>query len=144
MMTTKARRRSDDPPEIDMAPVREENRDIWARAQGVYEHYKLAWAFWSVFAVGLAWGIKHIVEPLEAVPALQAQVALQTANTKANFDTVKARLDTADADRRAISQVLKVFGKFICINMTAEDRYKYDISCRDLPKPEVKPTEGGL
>lgn len=127
-----------------MAPVRAEERDVWARAGRIYEHYKLAWAFWLVFATALAWGIKHIYEPLEAVPDLQAQVTRQAVVAKANFDTVKTRLDAADRDRGDILQVLKVFGKFICIQMTAEDRYKYDINCRELPKPEVKPKEGGL
>lgn len=143
MPHTKPRRRVDDPPEIDMAPVREENRDIWARAQNAYDHYKLAWAFWAVFAAGAGWIGVHILEPLEAVPKLQAQVAKQDTTTRANFDTVKARLDVAEDSRRDIVQVLKVFGKFICKSMTADERYQYDIRCTDLPKPEIK-TSGGL
>lgn len=126
-----------------MAPVRAEERDVWAKAEAIYNHYKLAWAFWILFATALAWGIKNIYEPLTAVPALQAQVARQDFVTRANFDTVKTRLDKADTDRSDITQVLKVFGKFICIQMTAEDRYKYDVKCGDLPKPEVKTRGGG-
>jgi hypothetical protein len=142
-MPNRARRRVDDPPEIDMAPVREENRDVWARAQTIYERFKLAWAYWIGFAILFTWAMIHIIEPLEAVPILQAQVSKQDLSTRANFDTVKARLDTAETDRKDITQVLKVFGKFICLQMNAEDRYKYDINCGDLPKPSAKP-KGGL
>lgn len=120
----------DDPPEIDMAPVREENRDVWARAQSAFDHYKLAWAFWIAFSSALAWGIIHIKEPLEAVPTLQAQNLM-----------IIARLDTADQDRKDIARVLKIFGRILCTQVTASDRYKYDIDCSKLPPPD--PAEKG-
>jgi hypothetical protein len=130
MTQPKPRRRVDDPPEIDMAPVREENRDIWARAEAVFNHYKIAWAFWGLFAAVVGWGFRNVKEPLEAVPVLQAQ------NVK-----IIARLDTADQDRKDISRVLKIFGRILCTQVTPSDRYKYDIDCSRLPPPEL-PTKG--
>lgn len=141
-MSNKPRARADDPPGIDMAPVRAEERDVWARAGRVYEHYKLAWAFWIVFATSLAWGIKNIYEPLATVPALQAQVARQDTVTRANFDTVKSRLDAAEVDRRDMAQILKIFGKVLCASTDPLDRYKYDIKCSDLPAPLPKAKAG--
>lgn len=126
-------RRMDDPPEIDMAPVREENRDIWARAESVFNHYKVAWAFWVVVSGAVMWGLVHIKEPLEAVPLLQAQ------NAK-----IIARLDTADQDRKDISRVLKIFGRILCTQVSATDRYKYDIDCTKLPPPTEPAEKAGL
>lgn len=136
MPNSKPRRRCDDPPDIDMAPVREESRDIWARLQTAYDHYKLAWAFWIIMTSAITWTLIHVKQPLEAVPVLQAQ------NTK-----ILARLDTADQDRKDISRVLKIFGRILCTQVSPTDRYKYDIDCSKLPPPEPPPAPlptGGL
>lgn len=137
-MITKPKRRVDDPDGIDMAPVREENRDVWAKAQTVYDHFKLAWAFWLGFAALLTWAIINIIEPLQAVPKLQAQ---STGIEKKIDSVVVPRLDQADADRKDMAQILKVFGKILCAQTSPADRYKYDINCRrDVPPPD--PTGG--
>lgn len=116
-----------------MSPVREENRDIWAKAQKVYDRFKLAWAFWLGFGAFLAWAMLHIVDPLQSVPKLQAQ----SQRVEAKIDSVIIpRLDHADDDRRDITQILKVFGKILCAQTTPADRYKYDINCaKDVPNP---------
>lgn len=119
-----------------MVPVRAEERDRWARLEKFVNHYKLAWAFWLVMSGVATWIGINIIRPLQSVQPLQAQVARQDTAMKANFDTVKARLDTAEVDRRDMAQVLKVFGKFICRQMTADERYTYDVNCRDLPTPQ--------
>lgn len=117
-----------------MAPVREENRDIWAKAQRVFDHYKLAWAFWLTFSTALAWGIVHIKQPLEAVPVLQAQNRV-----------IIQRLDEADQDRKDMAQLLKTFGRILCPMVSPSDRYKYDIDCSKLPAPEpTQKNPGGL
>jgi hypothetical protein len=139
-MPNRARRRVDDPPHIDMAPVREENRDIWARAQSVYDHFKLAWLFWVAFAGLLTWAMMNIIQPLQAVPKLQAQ---STGIERKIDSVIVPRLDHADQDRRDIAQVLKVFGKILCAQTTPADRYKYDINCRrDVPAPDPIPPGG--
>lgn len=119
-----------------MVPVRAEERDAWARLEKFVNHYKLAWAFWLVMSGVGTWIGLNIIQPLQSVRPLQAQVARQDTAMKANFDTVKARLDTADVVRNEMAQVLKVFGKFICRQMTAAERYNYDVRCRDLPPPQ--------
>lgn len=116
-----------------MVPVRAEERDVWAKAQRAFDHYKLAWAFWIAFFSALAWGIVHIKEPLEAVPILQAQ----------NRQIIQ-RLDVADQDRKDMSQLLKTFGRILCPMVTANDRYKYDIDCSKLPAPEPTQKNPGV
>jgi hypothetical protein len=137
MPLTKPPRRADDPPEVNMAPIREENRDIWARAQRVYDHFKLAWMFWLGFGLLFTWAMIHIVEPLRTVPLLQRQ----NANIAAKIDTIIIpRLNKLDRDGEQRDQILKVFGKILCAQTSPEDRYKYDINCRrDVPAPDPQP-----
>lgn len=122
--------------------MRAENRDMWARAQAVYDHFKLAWAFWAGFALFFTWAMLNVVRPLQAVAPLQRTVAKNDTTMRANFDTLKHRMDIGDQDRHEMAQVLKVFGKFICRKMTPEERYDYDIDCRQLPAPQIKPPGG--
>ena len=133
-MPNKSPRRVDDPPEINMAPIRAESRDVWAKAQSLYDHFKVAWGFWLIFAGIVTWAMFNIVRPLEAIPTLQAQNT--QINTKID-SVIIPRLDQADQDRKDITQVLKVFGKILCAQTSPADRYKYDINCRrDVPPPD--------
>lgn len=105
---------------------RQVDKDPLARLMSMFERYKVFWLL--AFGLGGWFGTK-ITQPLSAVPILQAE-------TKAFQIEVRARLDTADTDRKAMTQVLKVFAKVICAGLTSVDRYKYDINCRELPAPE--------
>lgn len=114
------------------------DRDIWARMSVTADRYKLVWGFWLIVFSAFGWVTKSYLEPLRAVTPLQAQ----TVRIEKKIDSlVIPRLDQADQDRKDIAQVLKVFGKILCAQTSAADRYKYDINCRtDIPAPDPKPT----
>jgi hypothetical protein len=116
---------------------RETDRDIWARLDVVSRRYKLIWGFWLLVLPMVGWVARNYLEPLRSIPSLQVQVE----DIKANVDTVIVpRLDQADQDRKDMAQMLKVFGKILCAQTSASDRYKYDINCRtDIPAPDPPP-----
>lgn len=115
---------------------RDDDFDVVAKVARFIERYKIVWI--AVVAAS-AWLGHHLVEPLDAIPVVQAQVI----QLRDSVHDVNKRLDKADEDRAAIVQVIKVFGKVICAGLSSSDRYKYDIDCRDLPVPDTK-TKGGL
>ena len=111
-------------PEGELAHERATDNDSWARLTSTLERYKVFWLL--AFAFG-GWLRTRLTQPLSVVPVLQAQNAV-----------ILHRLDAADSSRAEMGQVLKVFGKFICAQMTAGDRYRYDIDCKELPPPDLK------
>lgn len=108
-------------------PTRAPDRDFWARLDTIAARYKLVWLFWTVVATAGGWVLRTYLEPLTTIPTLQAQQV-----------RIISRLDRADSADAQRDQILKVFGKIICKQMTADDRYKYDVRCSELPPPEVK------
>lgn len=113
-------------------PERTVDKDFWARLDVIAARYKLVWLFWTLVATAGGWVLRTYLQPLTTVPVLQAQQTV-----------IIHRLDQADSARSEMTQVLKVFGKIICKQMTADDRYKYDVRCSELPPPEIK-APGGI
>jgi hypothetical protein len=138
-MPTEHRRRMDDGGHE--LHERETDRDVWARLDLVTKRYKVIWGFWLIVLPALGWVARNYLEPIRAMPAMQAQVE----RIEAKQDTVVIpRLDQADQDRKDMTQVLKVFGKILCAQTSAADRYKYDINCRtDIPDPGMVKSPGG-
>lgn len=119
--------RTDEHGTREVEPSRAPDRDFWARLDVIAARYKLVWLFWTSVATAGGWLLHTYLEPLTSVPVLQAQQTV-----------IIRRLDQADSSRSEITQVLKVFGKIICRQMTPDDRYKYDIRCAELPPPTIK------
>jgi hypothetical protein len=106
------------------------DRDFWARLDLLAKRYKLVWAFWTAISVAGGWVIKTYLQPLTTIPTLQAQQIV-----------ILRRLDRSEKADQDRDQILKVFGKIICKQMSADDRYKYDVKCSELPPPEIKTPE---
>lgn len=116
-----------------MVQERATDHDIWARLDVVTKRYKVIWGLWLILLPAVGWAARTYLEPIRAMPALQAQ----TTRIEVKQDSVIVpRLDKLDRAGEQRDQILKVFGKILCAMTTAEDRYKYDINCRtDIPAP---------
>ena len=119
-MATEHRRRTDE--NGSELHERATDNDAWARLGVFVDHYKIGWAFWIIVVGGFGWVSRNYLQPIASVPVLQAQNAV-----------IITRLDEADRDRKDITRVLSIFGRILCAQTPAVDRYKYDIDCSKLP-----------
>lgn len=108
--------------------------DPVARVGNFLDRYKI---FWFLVVAIIGWWSKTILIPLEESAKTTAQV--QMINTKID-QVIVPRLDSADKDRSRLitvsenqARILGVLTRLQCLNLTAIDRAKIDLNCRDIP-----------